>query len=133
MFSFFRRPNPNIKQEGNFLLAKVVTSRNKEVIDVRISKSSELSSGQGGYFVRKNLIGSKSLDKATLELNLTRNYGVKVAALDGGEFIPVKEWAAFERQAEEKAEAAAALEAEREAKATAQAEFDAALKAQKDT
>jgi len=133
MFSFFRRGNPNIKQEGNFLLAKVVTNKNKEVIDVRISKSSELSSGQGGYFVRKNLIGSKSLDRATLELNLSRNYGVKVAALDGAEFVAVKEWADYERKAQEKAEAEAAVEAEREAKATAQAEFDAALKAQKDS
>ncbi len=133
MFPFFRRGNPNIKQEGNFLLAKVVTNNNKEVIDVRISKSSELSSGQGGYFVRKNLIGSKSLDRATLELNLSRNYGVKVAALDGGEFIPVKQWAEYERQAEEKAEAEAAEQAEREAKIAAQAEFDAALKSQKDS
>ena len=133
MFSFFRRPNPNIRQEGNFLLAKVITNKNKEVIDVRISKSSELSSGQGGYFVRKNLIGSRSLDRATLELNLSRNYGVKVAALDGGEFIPVKQWAAFEREAAEKAEAEEAAQAERDAKVNAQAEFDAASKAQKDS
>lgn len=92
MFSFFRR-NPNFRNEGNFLLARVRTSRNGEIIPVRLSKSSELSvQPGGGYFVRKVLIGSNSLDEAVLEVSLSRRHSVKNATVDGGELVPVKEW-----------------------------------------
>ena len=92
MFSFLRR-NPNFKNEGNFLLARVRTSRNSEVIPVRLSKSSEMSAQQGGgYFVRKVLIGSSSLDEAVLEVSLSRGHRVKNATVDGGELIPIEEW-----------------------------------------
>jgi len=89
---FFRRGNPNFKQEGNFLLARVRTSRSGEVIPVRLSKTSELSASGGGYFVRKTLIGPKSLDQAVLEVTLSRSHRVKNATVDGGEFVPVREW-----------------------------------------
>ncbi len=92
MFGLFARQNPNFKDEGNFLLAKVRTSKNGEIVQVRISKSSEMSPSQGGYFVRKHLTASKSYDQATLEVNTNRQHKVKVAAVDGGELIPVKEW-----------------------------------------
>ena len=61
---FFRRGNPNFKQEGSFLLARVRTDKSGEIIPVRLSKTSELSLQGGGYFVRKTLIGSSSLDQA---------------------------------------------------------------------
>ncbi|NOK79057.1 MAG: hypothetical protein GFH24_608434n14 [Chloroflexi bacterium AL-N5] len=89
---FWRRQNPNFKDDGNFLLARVRTNKSGEVIQVRISKSSEMSAAPGGYFVRKTLIGSSSFDQATLEINTTRGHRVKMAAVDGGELIPVKEW-----------------------------------------
>ena len=92
MFSMFRK-NPNFKNEGSFLLARVRTSKNGEVIPVRLSKSSEMSAQPGGgYFVRKVLIGSKSLDEAVLEVSLSRGHRVKNVTVDGGELIPVKEW-----------------------------------------
>ncbi|ADI14844.1 hypothetical protein [Truepera radiovictrix] len=89
---FFRRGNPNFKHEGNFLLARVRTDKTGEVIPVRLSKTSELSLQGGGYFVRKTLIGSKTLDQAVLEVTLTRSHRVKTATVDGGELIPVREW-----------------------------------------
>ncbi len=92
MFGFFRRQDPRFKDDGNFLLAQVRTSRNKELIKVRISKSSEMSLGPGGYFVRKHLTGSKTLDKVLLEINATRQHKVKIATVDGGELLLVKYW-----------------------------------------
>jgi len=92
MFGLFARQNPNFKDDGSFLLAKVRTSKNNEIIDVRISKTSEMSPAQGGYFVRKALVGPESFDQATLEVNTNRGHKVKFAAVDGGELIPVKEW-----------------------------------------
>ena len=88
---FFRR-NPNFKQEGSFLLARVRTDKSGEIIPVRLSKTSEMSLQGSGYFVRKTLIGSSSLDQAVLEVSLSRGHRVKNATVDGGELIPVKEW-----------------------------------------
>ena len=92
MFGLFSRQHPNFKDDGNFLLARVRTNKNGEIIHVRISKTSEMSPDAGGYFVRKNLVGSKSYDQATLEVNANRYHRVKFAAVDGGELIPVREW-----------------------------------------
>ena len=89
---FFRRGNPNFKQEGNFLLARVRTDKSGEVIPVRLSKTSELSLQGNGYFVRKTLIGSSSLEQAVLEVTLSRGHRVKNATVDGGELVPVREW-----------------------------------------
>lgn len=88
----FRRRNPNFKQEGSFLLARVRTFKSGEIIPVRLSKTSEMSAQAGGYFVRKTLVGPETLDQATLEITLSRSHRVKNAAVDGGELVPVKEW-----------------------------------------
>lgn len=89
---FFRRGNPNFKQEGNFLLARVRTDKSGEIIPVRLSRTSELSLQGNGYFVRKTLIGSSSLEQAVLEVTLSRGHRVKNATVDGGELVPVREW-----------------------------------------
>lgn len=89
---FFRRGNPNFRQEGNFLLARVRTDKKGEIIPVRLSKTSELSLQGRDYFVRKTLIGSSSLDQAVLEVTLSRSHRIKNATVDGGELVPVKEW-----------------------------------------
>ena len=89
---FFRRQNPNFKDDGNFLLARVLTSKNGETIQVRISKTSEMSPAPGGYFVRKTLIGPETFDQAVLEVTTNRGHRVKVATVDGGELLPVREW-----------------------------------------
>jgi uncharacterized protein YdhG (YjbR/CyaY superfamily) len=89
---FFRRQNPNFKDEGNFLLARVITSKHGEIIPVRISKTSEMSPQGGGYFVRKALVGPETFDQAVLEVTTNRGHRVTLATVDGGELIPVKSW-----------------------------------------
>ncbi len=92
MFGLFRRQDPRFKDEGSALLARVRTQRSGEVIQVRLSKTSEMSSVGGGYFVRKMLVGPESFDQAVLEVTTNRSHKVTVATVDGGELIPVAEW-----------------------------------------
>ena len=92
MFGMFRRQDPHFREEGNFLLARVRTAKNGEVIPVRISKSSEMSPSGRGYFVRKVLVGPQTLDEATVEITTNRAHKVKQAAVDGGELVPVSAW-----------------------------------------
>jgi hypothetical protein len=92
MFGFFRRQDPRFKEEGNALLARVRTNANGEVIQIRLSKTSEMSAVAGGYFVRKSLVGPKSFDSAVLEVTTNRGHKVTAATVDGGELIPVAEW-----------------------------------------
>lgn len=93
MFGLFRRQNPNFRDDGNFLLARVRTSNHGEIIEVRVSKSSEMSASGGGYFVRKVLVGPSTLDQAILEVTTNRGHKVTNATVDGGELVPVAEWA----------------------------------------
>lgn len=92
MFGIFRRQDSSFRDDGNFLLARVRTARNGEVIPVRISKSSEMSPAPGGYFVRKVLVGPDTLDEATLEVTTNRAHKVTQATVDGGELVPVSDW-----------------------------------------
>ena len=92
MFGLFRRQDPRFKEEGSFLLTRVRTSRNGEIIHVRLSKMSEMSSDGGGYFVRKVLVGPETFDQATLEVSTNRAHKVTNATVDGGDLGPVKEW-----------------------------------------
>ena len=94
MFGMFRRQDPRFREDGNFLLCQVRTDRNGEVIKVRLSKTSEMSLQGAGYFVRKALVGPRTLDNALLEVNLTRTHKVTNATVDGGELLPVREWEA---------------------------------------
>lgn len=92
VLGLFRRQNPAFRDDGNFLLARVRTSRHGEEIHVRLSKTSEMSVEARGYFVRKVLIGSRSFDQAILEVTMNRAHKVLNATVDGGELIPVRDW-----------------------------------------
>jgi hypothetical protein len=92
MFGLFRRQDPRFRDDGQALWCRVRTSRTGEVITVRLSKTSEMSLTGGGYYVRKQLIGSKTLDRATLEVTTTRNHKVTLATVDGGDLLPVAQW-----------------------------------------
>ncbi len=92
MFGLFRRQDPRFKDDANFLICRVRTDRKGEVIEVRLSKTSEMSLQGAGYFVRKSLIGPNTLDQATLEVTTDRAHKVRVATVDGGELVPVKDW-----------------------------------------
>jgi hypothetical protein len=94
VFGFLRRQDPRFHDDGNALHARVRTNRNGEVIRVRLSKTSEFSMQGGGYFVRKVLVGSKTLDQATLEVTTNRNHRVTLAVVEGGELLPRREWPA---------------------------------------
>ena len=92
MFGPFRRQDPRFRDDGQALWVRVRTARSGEVIQVRLSKTSEMSAEAGGYFVRKALVGSKTLDQATLEVTMNRAHKVLQAVVDGCELIPVREW-----------------------------------------
>jgi hypothetical protein len=92
MFGLFRRQDPRFRDDGQALWCHVRTARNGEVIKVRLSKTSEMSTVAGGYYIRKQLIGSKTLDQATLEVHTNRGHKVTSVTVDGGELIPVSEW-----------------------------------------
>ncbi len=92
MFGLFRRQDPRFRDDGNFLLCQVRTDAHGEVIKVRLSKTSEMSVTGGGYFVRKSLIGPRTLDNATLEVTMNRSHKVVSAAVDGGELLRATEW-----------------------------------------
>lgn len=92
MFGMFRRQDPRFRDDGNFLLARVRTSRHGEVVHVRLSKTSEMSAVGAGYFVRKQLIGPQSLDQATLEVTTNRAHKVTNAVVEGGDLMPVRDW-----------------------------------------
>lgn len=92
MFGLFRRQDRHFRDDGNFLLTRVRTDRNGEEIPVRLSKSSEMSAQPGGYFVRKVLLGPKSLDQAILEVRTNRSHKVTNFTVEGGTLVPVREW-----------------------------------------
>ena len=95
MFGLLRRQNPNFKEDGNFLLARIRTARQSEIIPVRLSKTSEMSAVAGGYFVRKILVGPNTLDQAVLEVTTNRAHRVTLAVVEGGELVPVNRWASL--------------------------------------
>ncbi|TVR94960.1 MAG: hypothetical protein EA416_02585 [Trueperaceae bacterium] len=92
MFGLFRRQDPRFRDDGQALWCRVRTNKSGEVIKVRLSKTSEMSLSGGGYFVRKQLVGPKTLDQASLEVTTNRGHKVLTAAVDGGELLPVSAW-----------------------------------------
>lgn len=92
MFGMFKRQDPRFRDDGNFLLCQVRTSAHGEIIKVRLSKMSEMSMVPSGYYVRKSLIGPNSLDRAELEVNLTRAHKVVSADVTGGELLEISQW-----------------------------------------
>lgn len=87
---FFRR-DPHLKAEGRFFLCRVKTASG-EVVPIRISRTAEVSPAEGGYFVRKEIIAPKSLDRAVLEVWFDRRMRPRRKEVQGGELVPIKEW-----------------------------------------
>lgn len=92
MFGLFRRQDPRFRDDGQALLCRVRTTKSGEVIKVRLSKTSEMSLSGGGYFVRKQLVGPKTLDQAVLEVTTNRAHKVTQAVVEGGDLVPVSKW-----------------------------------------
>ncbi len=92
VFGLFRRQNPAFKDEPNALWVVVRTDRTGELIKVRLSKTSEMSLEGRGYFVRKVLVGPKTLDQAVLEVSMNRAHKVLNVTVDGGSLLHVRDW-----------------------------------------
>ncbi|HWG84009.1 MAG TPA: hypothetical protein VNT60_00900 [Deinococcales bacterium] len=95
---FFRRRTAEsgprfLKPDGqNAFRMRVKTARRGEVVEIRMTKSGDISPDEGGYFVRKHVVGPKFYDRATVEVRFERNYANPRATVEGGEVVPLSEW-----------------------------------------
>jgi len=89
---FFRKRDEHLRQEGQAFWARVRTDNSGEVVQLRISRASEVSPTKNGYYVRKVIIAPKSLDQAVLEVWFDRRMRPLRKVVEGGELIPIKEW-----------------------------------------
>jgi hypothetical protein len=83
-----------LKPDGTMAYrVRVKTAKRGEIVEIRFTKSGDVSSIEGGgYFVRKHIVGPNSFDRATLEIGFGSNYSNPTVTVDGGEAIPVSEW-----------------------------------------
>jgi hypothetical protein len=95
MFGLFHKPDEHVQREGEAAFrVRVRTARNGDVVQLRLTKGSEISAAdEGGYYVRKIIVSSQHLDRAVLEIWFDSAYRPKRKAVEGGELVPIKEWA----------------------------------------
>ena len=89
---FFRKRDEHLKPEGQTFWVRVRTEKSGEVVRLRISRASEISPTQNGYYLRKVIIAPNSLDRAVLEVWFDRRLRPLRKVIEGGELIPIKEW-----------------------------------------
>ena len=89
---WFLRRDPHVKPEGPLAFRVRVRTRSGEVVEIRLSKSMEFSPTETGYFVRKEIVAPRSLDRAVLEIWFDRRYRPVRKEVQGGELIPIREW-----------------------------------------
>jgi len=89
---FFRKRDEHLKPEGRAFWVRLRTERSGEVVALRISRASEISPTDGGYYVRKVVIAPNSLDRAVLEIWFDRRMRPLRKAVEGGELVSIKEW-----------------------------------------
>ncbi len=89
---FFRKRDQHLRPEGQAFWVRVRTEKSGEVVALRISRASEISPTQSGYYVRKVILAPNSLDQAVLEIWFDRRMRPLRKAVEGGELIPIKEW-----------------------------------------
>lgn len=93
MFRFFRRADEHVKPQGpSAFLVRVRTHKSGEVVELRLTKGGEISPDENGYYVRKTIIGPKTLDRAVLEVWFDRGYRPTRKNVEGGELLPIREW-----------------------------------------
>jgi hypothetical protein len=86
------RQDPHVKPEGPTAFRVRVRTRSGEVVELRLSKSAEISPTEAGYYVRKEIVAPRSLDRAVLEIWFDRRYRPVRKEVQGGELIPIREW-----------------------------------------
>ncbi len=92
---FRRRPvvPSYLKPDGQLAFRlRVRTAKHGEIIELRLSKSGEISPTKDGYFVRKHIIGSRTLDRAVLEIHFGPNNSSPQIEIEGGEAIATSDW-----------------------------------------
>ncbi len=88
---FFRR-DPHVRPDGPLAFRVRVRTKSGEVVELRLSKSMEISPTEEGYYVRKEIVAPRSLDRAVLEIWFDRRYRPVRKAVEGGELLPIREW-----------------------------------------
>lgn len=86
------RKDPHVKPEGPLAFRVRVRTKSGEVVELRLSKSMEISPTESGYYVRKEIVAPRSLDRAVLEIWFDRGYRPVRKNVEGGELIPIREW-----------------------------------------
>lgn len=86
------RKDPHVKPEGPLAFRVRVRTKSGEVVELRLSKSAEISPTESGYYVRKEIVSPKSLDRAVLEIWFDRRYRPVRKEVSGGELVPIREW-----------------------------------------
>lgn len=83
-----------LKPDGTMAYrVRVKTAKRGEIIEIRFTKSGDVSAIEGGgYFVRKHIVGPTTFDRATLEITFGSNYSNPNVTVEDGEAIPVSEW-----------------------------------------
>jgi hypothetical protein len=84
---------PHVKPEGPTAFRVRVRTRSGEVVELRLSKSAEISPTEAGYYVRKEIVAPRSLDRAVLSIWFDRRYRPVRKEVQGGELVPIREWA----------------------------------------
>jgi hypothetical protein len=96
MFSFFKKRETTpqfLKFDGqNAYRVRVRTAKRGEIVEIRFTRSGDISSDDGGFYVRKGVVGPTSFDRATLEVRFGSGYSKPIITIDGGEAVPVNEW-----------------------------------------
>lgn len=81
-----------LKPEGSNAYRVRIRTRRGEVVELRITKSGDISPDEGGFFVRKHVVGPRTFDKATLEVRFSSGYARPEVTVEGGEPVPVSDW-----------------------------------------
>ncbi len=96
MFSFFKKRDTTpqfLKFDGqNAYFIRIRTAKRGEIVEIRFTRSGDISSDAGGYYVRKGVVGPNSFDRAILEIRFSTGYSKPVITIDGGEAIPLNQW-----------------------------------------
>ena len=70
--------------------------RCKSIVHVRLDKRHDISQGEGGYFVRKEVMDSKCFRLMAAELRFDSGYRIQSQEVQGGRLVSKEE---FDRQA----------------------------------
>lgn len=83
-----------LKADGTLAFrVRVKTAKRGEIVEIRFTKSGDVSSNEGGgYFVRKHIVGPNTFDRATLEITFGANYSNPTVTVEDGEAVSVSEW-----------------------------------------